>query len=114
MAGAAQGDCPGLTRAAVLRDPAISSGTGQFGAIQSVASSLGVELTPVNVREPSEIDRVLKAFARSANGGLIVTTSGLALVHRELIITLAARYKLPTVYLPTLLRHSRWFAVLRI
>jgi ABC-type uncharacterized transport system substrate-binding protein len=89
---------PGLTRAAVLRDPAISSGTGQFGAIQSVASSLGVELTPVNVREPSEIDRVLAAFARSANGGLIVTTSGLAAVHRELIITLAARYKLPTVY----------------
>jgi putative ABC transport system substrate-binding protein len=89
---------PGLTRAAVLRDPAISSGTGQFGAIQSVASSLGVELTPVNVREPSEIDRVLAAFARSANGGLIVTTSGLASVHRELIITLAARYKLPTVY----------------
>ena len=89
---------PRVTRAAVLRDPAISSGTGQFGAIQSVASSLGVELTPVNVREPSEIDRVLAAFARSANSGLIVVTSGLAFVHRELIITLAARYTLPAVY----------------
>jgi putative ABC transport system substrate-binding protein len=89
---------PGLTRATVLRDAAISSGTGQFGAIQSVASSLGVELSPVNVREPSEIDRALGAFTRSANGGLIVTTSGWAAVHRELIITLAARYKLPAVY----------------
>ena len=89
---------PRVTRAAVLRDPAISSGTGQFGAIQSVASSLGVEVTPVNVREPSEIDRVLAAFARSANSGLIVVTSGLAFVHRELIITLAARYTLPAVY----------------
>jgi putative ABC transport system substrate-binding protein len=89
---------PGLTRAAVLRDAAISSGTGQFGAIQSVAPSFGVELSPVNVREPSEIDRALGAFARSANGGLIVTSSGWAAVHRELIITLAARYKLPAVY----------------
>ena len=89
---------PGVTRAAVLRDPDISSGTGQFGAIQSVATSLGVELSPVNVRDPSEIDRVLGTFARSSHGGLIVTGSGLALVHRELIITLAARYKLPAVY----------------
>jgi ABC-type uncharacterized transport system substrate-binding protein len=89
---------PGLRRAAVLRDPEISSGPGQFGAMQSVASSLGVELTPVNVREPSEINRVLAAFARSANSGLIVVTSGLAFVHRELIITLAARYTLPAVY----------------
>jgi putative ABC transport system substrate-binding protein len=89
---------PGLTRAAVLRDAAISSGTGQFGAIQSVASSLGVELRPVNMRESSEIEGALGALARSANGGLIVTTSGLALVHRELIVTLAARYKLPAVY----------------
>jgi putative tryptophan/tyrosine transport system substrate-binding protein len=89
---------PGLTRAAVLRDAAISSGTGQFGALQSVASSLGVELSPVNMREPSDIDRALGTFARSANGGLIVTASGWAAVHRELIITLAARYKLPAVY----------------
>jgi ABC-type uncharacterized transport system substrate-binding protein len=89
---------PGVTRAAVLRDAAISSGTGQFGAIQSVASSRGIELAPVNMREPSEIDLALGAFAQSANGGLIVTASGLALVHYELIITLAARYKLPAVY----------------
>ena len=96
---------PGVTRAAVLRDPAISSGTGQFGAIQSVASSLGVELSPVNVRDPSEIDRALGTFARSSHGGLIVTGSGLALVHRELIITLAARYKLPAVY------YRRYFVI---
>ena len=89
---------PGVTRAAVLRDPALAQGTGQWGAIQSVAPSLGVELRPVDVRDASEIERAVTAFARSANGGLIVTGSGLALVHRELIIALAARYRLPAIY----------------
>jgi putative ABC transport system substrate-binding protein len=89
---------PGVTRAAVIRDPAVSSGTGQFGAIQSVASSLGVEVSPVKLRDAPEIERAVAAFARSANGGLIVTASALATVHRHLIITLAARHKLPAVY----------------
>src|SRR5215472_12051531 len=89
---------PNVTRVAVLRDPAIVSGTGQFGAIQSVAPSLGVELTPVNVRDPGEIERAISAFARSSNGGLIVTVSPLALVHRDLIVALAARHKLCAVY----------------
>ena len=89
---------PDVTRAAVLRDPAIPSGIGQFGVIQSVAQSFGVELSPVNVRDVAEIERAVAAFARSSNGGLIVTASGLASVHREPIITLAARHKLPAVY----------------
>jgi len=89
---------PGLTRVGVLRDAALAAGTGQFGAIQSVAPSLGVELTPVNVRDAAEIERAVAAFARSSNGGLIVTGSALAVVHRELIIALAARHKLPAVY----------------
>ena len=93
-----------MTRAAVLRDPAIASGIGQFGAIQSVAPSLGVELSPVNVRDAGEIERAVAAFARSENGGLIVTASALASVHRELIITLAARHKLPAVYCDALRR----------
>ena len=89
---------PGVKRAAVLRDPAISSGTGQWGAIQSASPSLGLEVSPVNVRDAPEIERGVAAFARSGNGGLIVTGSPLALIHHELIIALAARYKLPTVY----------------
>ena len=89
---------PGVTRAAVLRDPAIAAGIGQFGAIQAVAPSLGVEVSPVNVRDAGEIERAVTAFARSSNGGLIVTGSALAVVHRELIVTLAARHKLPAVY----------------
>ena len=89
---------PGVTRAAVLRDPFITAGTGQFGAIQSTAPSLGVDVTPVNVRDASEIERAVVAFARSSNGGLIVTGSALAVVHRNLIITLAARHRLPAVY----------------
>ena len=87
-----------MTRAAVLRDPAITAGIGQFGAIQSVAPSLGVEVSPVNVRDAGEIERAVAAFARSPNGGLIVTASALAVVHRDLIVTLAARHKLPAVY----------------
>ena len=89
---------PGMTRAAVLRDPAITAGIGQFAAIQAVAPSLGVEVSPINVRDASEIERAVAAFARSANGGLIVTGSASATVHRDLIITLAARHKLPAVY----------------
>ena len=88
---------PGVTRAAVLRDAAVS-GIGQFAVIQSVAPSLGVEVSPVNVRDAGEIERGIVAFARSGNGGLIVTASALAAVHRDLIVTLAARHKLPAVY----------------
>src|SRR5262249_13882319 len=89
---------PGVTRAAVLRDPAIASGIGQFGAIQSAAPSLGMEAIPVNVRDVGEIERDIAAFARSSNGGLIVTASPQASRHRDLIVTLAARHRLPTVY----------------
>jgi putative ABC transport system substrate-binding protein len=89
---------PGLRRVGVLRDAALASGTGQFGAIQSMAPSLGVELIPVNVREAAEIERAVAAFASSSNGGLIVTGSALVVVHRELIIALAALHKLPAVY----------------
>jgi putative tryptophan/tyrosine transport system substrate-binding protein len=89
---------PGVTRAAVLRDAAIAAGIGQFGAIQSVAPSFGVELSPVNVRDPGEIERAVTPIARSSNGGLIVTGSPLAFLHRDLIITLAARHRLPAVY----------------
>ena len=89
---------PSVTRVAVLRDPAIASGIGQFGAIQIVAPSLGVGLSPVDVRVAGEIERALAAFARGLNGGLIVTSSALANVHRKLITALAARQKLPAVY----------------
>jgi putative tryptophan/tyrosine transport system substrate-binding protein len=89
---------PGVTRAAVLRDPAVPSGMGQFGALQSAAPSLGVELRPVGVRDAGEIERAVTDFATSANGGLIVTASQLATVHRDLIVALAARYRLPAVY----------------
>jgi len=89
---------PGVTRAAVLRDPAIASGIGQFGAVQAVAPSLGVELTPVDVRDAPEIERAVTAFAGIENGGLVVTASPSGTVHRELIIALAARHKLPAVY----------------
>ena len=89
---------PGVKRAAVLRDPAIASGIGQWGAISSAAPSLGVEVSPVNVRDAPEIERGVAAFARSGNGGLIVTGSPLSIIHRDLIISLAVRHKLPTVY----------------
>jgi putative tryptophan/tyrosine transport system substrate-binding protein len=89
---------PRIARAAVLRDPTIPQGIGQFGAIQAVAPSLGVELRPIDVHDAPEIERAVNAFARSANGGLIVTGSALTALHRDLIITLAARYKLPAVY----------------
>jgi len=89
---------PGVTRVAVLRDPAIASGIGQFGAIQSAAPSLGLETSAVNLRDAGEIERNIAAFARSSNGGLIVTSAPRARLHRDLIIALAARYRLPAVY----------------
>jgi putative tryptophan/tyrosine transport system substrate-binding protein len=89
---------PRVTRVAVLRDPAIASGIGQMAAIQGVAPVLGVELSPVGVRDAGEIERAITAFARSANGGLIVLAAPLAIVQRDLIITLAARHRLPAVY----------------
>jgi putative tryptophan/tyrosine transport system substrate-binding protein len=98
MAGAAQRDHTRRDARWVLRDPGLSSWTGQFAAIQAVAPSLRMEVSPVNVRDASEIERTITAFARSPNGGLIVTASGLAVVHRDLIITLAARHKLPAIY----------------
>jgi len=88
---------PGVTRAVVLRNPTAAGGIGLFGAIQSVAQSLGVELTPVGVRDPDEIELGVATFARFANGGLIVTGGGIA-SHRDLIIGLASRHKLPAVY----------------
>jgi putative tryptophan/tyrosine transport system substrate-binding protein len=89
---------PNVTRVAILRDPAIPTGPAQFGVIQVAAASLRVELTPVSVRDAPEIERAIAAFARSPNGGLIVTGSALVNVHRNLIITLAVRHKLPAVY----------------
>jgi putative ABC transport system substrate-binding protein len=89
---------PGTTRVAVLRDPSITAGTAQFAVIQSVAPSLGVDLRPIDVRDPANIERAVAAFARTANGGMIVTASTSSVVNRDLIIALAARYKIPTVY----------------
>jgi ABC-type uncharacterized transport system substrate-binding protein len=89
---------PHVTRAMVLRESAIAAGPGQFGVIQAAAPSLGVDLRVADVRDAGEIERAVTAFARSSNGGLIVTASGLANVHRDLIIALAARHKLPAVY----------------
>ena len=89
---------PRLTRVAILRDTTIAAGTGQYGAIQSVAPSFGVESSPVNVRDAGEIERAVAAFASAANSGLIVTASAPAVIHRNLIITLAAQHKLPAVY----------------
>ena len=89
---------PGTRRAAVLRDPNITAGIGQFAAIQTAAPSLGMEVSPINVRDKGEIERAVATFARSPNGGLIVTGSPLTAFHRNLIATLAVRHKLPAVY----------------
>jgi putative tryptophan/tyrosine transport system substrate-binding protein len=89
---------PNVTRAAVLRDPDLPSGIGQFAVIQSVARAVGVEVRPVSLRDPAETERAVAAFAGSPNSGLIVTSSALTVRHRELIIALAARHKLPAVY----------------
>jgi ABC-type uncharacterized transport system substrate-binding protein len=89
---------PSVTRVAVLRDPAITAGIGLWGAIQSASPSFGVELRPVDVRDATEMERALAAFAGSPNGGLILTGSAWAIIHRDLIIALAARHRLPAVY----------------
>lgn len=89
---------PGLTRAVVLRDPANPAATAQFGSIQAMAQSLGVEVSLVSLRDAGEIERAIEAFTRSTNLGLIVTPSASASVHQQLIVTLAAQYKLPAVY----------------
>ena len=89
---------PQVTRAAIIRDPAISVGTAEFSAIQAVAPALGVEVTPIGVDDIGVIERAVEAFARSANGGLIMTAAAYPAVTRDLIITLAARHKLPAVY----------------
>ena len=88
---------PGVTRVAVFRDPANPSGIGQFAVIQAMAPLLGMEVIPVNTRDAVEIERRITAFARSANGGLVVT-GGQATAHRELIFKLALRHTLPAVY----------------
>jgi putative ABC transport system substrate-binding protein len=95
---------PSVTRAAVLRDPAITAGIGQFAVIQSVAPSIGVDVSPINLTNVDEIERAVAAFAREPNGGLILTASALAAVNRDVIIALAARHKLPAVYI------SRYYA----
>jgi len=89
---------PQLKRVAVLREPDVAAGIGQLAVIQAAAPSFGVEVRPVSVRDADEIERAVTAFARSSNGGLIVTASTLAAVHRKLIIALAARHRLPAVY----------------
>ena len=96
---------PGLTRTAVIREFAIATGPGQFGAIQAVAPALRVDLQPIDLRDAGEIERDIGAFAQTANGGLIVTGSPAATVHRDLIFELAARYRLPAVY------NSRFYVV---
>jgi putative tryptophan/tyrosine transport system substrate-binding protein len=95
---------PAVTRVAILRDPSIAAGLGIWGAMHSVSSLIGLELRPVDLHDPGEIERALAAFAGNPNGGLILTGSGLAIVHRDLIIALAARHRLPAVY------YDRYFA----
>ena len=89
---------PSATRAAVIRDPAITAGIGQWAAIQAVAPAISMQVVPINVRDASEIERAVAEFARAPNGGLIVTGSGLAVVHLGRIVKLAAEHKLPAVY----------------
>jgi putative ABC transport system substrate-binding protein len=89
---------PSVKRAAILRDAGLTSGIGQFAVIQYIAPSVGVEVTPIDVRDVPEMERALAAFARSPDSGLVVSGSPLSIIHRELIITLAARHRLPTVY----------------
>ena len=89
---------PGVTRAAILRDLTVTGGIGQFAVIQSVAPSVGVEVTPINLRDTGEVERAVAAFARSPNSGLIVTANKWSATHRDLIVALAARHQLPAVY----------------
>ena len=104
MAGMLKQIAPAVTRVGVLRDPALAVGAGQYGAIQSVAPSLAMEASPINLRDAGEIERGIANFARVPNGGLILTGGALGIVHRDLIVTLAARYNLPAVYI------DRYFA----
>jgi putative ABC transport system substrate-binding protein len=96
---------PGVNRVAVLRDPSTPSGPGQFAAIQTAAPSLGLQINPININDANAIESTIAAFARTKNDGMILTGSGPAIQHRDLIISLAARHKLPTVY------YDRFFAV---
>ena len=89
---------PGVARVAVIRDPATPQGIGQFSAVNAVAPSLGLDVSPINASEPSEVERAITAFAHAPNGGLIVTGSNFAITHRELIIKLVNQQKLPAVY----------------
>ena len=89
---------PAVNRAAVLRDPSVASGSGQFGVIQAMASSLGVEVSPIDPRQAVEIERAVTAFASKPNGCLIMTPTVFATTHREMIIGLAARHRLPAIY----------------
>jgi putative ABC transport system substrate-binding protein len=89
---------PGVTRAAVLRDPSLTSSTAEFAVIQAVAPSVGVHVRPIDVRDPAEIEHAVAAFANSANGGMIVTGSTAAVANRELIIALAARSMLSLIH----------------
>ena len=99
MAGTAQGDRAGRDASGGPSGPAIAAGIGQFAIIQSVAPSVGVEVSPIDLRDAAKIERAVAAFAQSANGGLILTASPLSVVHRDLVIALAARHKLPAVYI---------------
>ena len=90
---------PSVTRAAVLRDPGFAHGIGQFAVIQAAAPSVGIEVSPIDLREPSQIERAIATFAQSPNGGIIVAASGIGATNINLIITAAARYKLPAVYI---------------
>jgi putative ABC transport system substrate-binding protein len=94
---------PTITRVAVLRDPDLTVGIGQFAVIQYVAPSVGMEVSAINMRDAREIEQDIAKFASSPNGGLILTGSALAVVHRDLVVGLAAKYKLPAVY------HRRYF-----
>jgi len=98
---------PGVKRAAVLRDPTVGSGVGQYAIIQAVAPSLGVELRPIDVREPAEIERAIVTFAQVPNGGLIIVAAPSTAVHRNVIITLAAHHQLPAVLRVSVLRAQR-------
>ena len=89
---------PNVTHAAVLRDPGFAHGIGQFAVIQAAAPSVGIEVSPIDLREPNQIERAIATFAQSPNGGIIVTASGIAAANVNLIIAAAARYNLPAVY----------------
>ena len=98
MGGTAETAAPAVTRALVLWDPSLTAGIGQFAIIQSVAPAAGVDVRPIDVHDPAEVERAIKTFSNSPNGGLIVTGSAWSVIHRDLIVALAARHRLPAVY----------------